>query len=76
MPSRIFDPGSFRKKVLRKSKSVVGGAILLQKGGPGAGSSYPSVADYEHETGQSKCGHGRGQCQAEKSHDQATQKET
>ena len=50
MPSRLFDPGSFRKKVLRKSKSVTGGAILLQKGGPGAGSSYPSVA--EHETGQ------------------------
>ena len=52
MPSRLFDPGSFRKKVLRKSKSVTGGAILLQKGGPGAGSSYPSVANYEHETGQ------------------------
>ena len=52
MPSRVFDPMSFNRKVVGKSKSIIGGSILLQKGGPGAGSSYTSVADSEHTTGQ------------------------
>jgi hypothetical protein len=36
--------------VLRKQNSV-GGSILLQKGGPGVGSSYDSVEEYKRITG-------------------------
>jgi hypothetical protein len=53
MVNRIFSPNSFRNKIIGRSARVIrGGSILLEKGGPGAGSSYPSVQDYEKETGQ------------------------
>jgi len=36
----------------RQSNSIKGGSILLQQGGPGAGSSYTSVEDFHHTTGR------------------------
>jgi hypothetical protein len=32
--------------------SMVGGSILINKGGPGVGSSYPSVEEYHRITGR------------------------
>ena len=53
MPNRIFSPNSFRNKIIGRSARVIkGGSILLEKGGPGVGSSYSSVQDYEKTTGQ------------------------
>lgn len=36
----------------RKRSSVEGGSLLLQKGGPGAGSSYSSTDEYNETTGR------------------------
>ena len=53
MVNRVFQPGSYKRRVVGRSVGhLMGGSILLEQGGPGAGSSYPSVADYEQETGQ------------------------
>ena len=43
------------KTVLRK---MTGGSILLNKGGPGVGSSYDSVEEYKRVTGTGMCGSG------------------
>ena len=53
MVNRGFSPNSFRGKIIGRSARVIkGGSILLEKGGPGVGSSYSSVQDYEKTTGQ------------------------
>jgi hypothetical protein len=53
MVNRVFSPNSFRGKIIGRSARVIkGGSILLEKGGPGVGSSYSSVQDYEKTTGQ------------------------
>ena len=62
MVNRIFQPSSFRGKIIGRTARVVkGGSILLQKGGPGAGSSYSSPQQYEKETGQNIVGGGMSQ---------------
>ena len=53
MVNRLFTPGSYKRRMIGRSvRQLMGGSILLEKGGPGAGSSYGSVQEYEQETGQ------------------------
>ena len=58
-----WQPTDYRPGVVRDetAKVVKGGSILLQKGGPGAGSSYSSPQSYEKETGQNIVGGGMSQ---------------
>lgn len=52
----LYNPRSINRKHLVKSRvgitSMVGGAILLDKGGAGVGSSYPSMEEYHRITGR------------------------
>jgi hypothetical protein len=50
---KIFRPHTMSGRVLTHRKRIMGGgnAILLQTGGPGAGSSYDSLAQYKEITG-------------------------
>lgn len=49
---KIVKPGNIRSKmVLKTTRKMSGGAILLDKGGPGAGSSYDSLRDYKQTIG-------------------------
>jgi len=49
--SRIFRPHTIQGKVVIHKKSGTGmGSVLLNKGGPGSGSSYTSMNDYLHTT--------------------------
>ena len=59
--------GVFMKRFHVQGRSpigIVGGSILLRKGGPGAASSYSSPEEYHKETGQGlfaqSSSHGRG----------------
>jgi len=52
----LFNPRSMNRKHLvrptGKTTAVMGGAILLDKGGAGVGSSYPSLEEYHRITGR------------------------
>lgn len=49
---KIVKPGNIRSKmVLKSNRQMSGGAILLNKGGPGSGSSYSSLYDYKETVG-------------------------
>jgi len=53
MVNRIFNPRSYNKNTIgRKRTSIQGGSLLLQKGGPGVGSSYTSTDEYHETTGR------------------------
>jgi len=40
-------------RMIRKPLTGSGmGSILMSRGGPGAGSSYASIPDFEHDTGR------------------------
>lgn len=50
----LYNPRSLKKHLIKSRKGVVGlmgGSILLNKGGAGVGSSYPSVEEYHRITG-------------------------
>ena len=52
MVNKIFNPRSLKNNTIGKKRtSIAGGSILLQKGGPGAGSSYSSTQDYQETVG-------------------------
>ena len=46
-----FNPAQIKGRTILRKPFGVGGSILLQKGGPGVGSSYDSVEDYKRVTG-------------------------
>ena len=52
----LYNPRSMNKRGLVKRRTgitaLVGGSILLNKGGAGVGSSYPSVEAYHAITGR------------------------
>jgi hypothetical protein len=52
----LYNPRSMNKRGLVKPKGqmthLVGGAILLNKGGAGVGSSYPTLEEYHRITGR------------------------
>jgi len=52
----LYNPRSISKRGLVKPKGqmtqLVGGAILLDKGGAGVGSSYPTLEEYHRITGR------------------------
>ena len=52
----LYNPRSMNKRGLVKPKGqmthLVGGAILLDKGGAGVGSSYPTLEEYHRITGR------------------------
>jgi len=51
----LYNPRSMNKRGLVKRRTgttaVIGGSILLNKGGAGVGSSYPSLDEYHRITG-------------------------
>lgn len=50
----LYNPRSVKKGLVKSRKGITpmcGGAILLNKGGAGVGSSYPSVEEYHRITG-------------------------
>ena len=51
-----YNPKTMKGKLL--TRKMTGGSILLQKGGPGVGSSYDSVEEYKAITGTGMCGTG------------------
>lgn len=53
MVNKLFNPRSLKNNTIGKKRtSIAGGSILLQKGGPGAGSSYSSTEDYQETVGR------------------------
>jgi hypothetical protein len=48
----LYNPKSLKSKIVRMRKNVMGGSILLDKGGAGVGSSYPSMEEYHRITGR------------------------
>lgn len=46
-----FNPRTMKGRIVLRKQHSVGGSILLQKGGPGVGSSYDSVEEYKRITG-------------------------
>jgi hypothetical protein len=46
-----FNPRTMKGRIVLRKQNSVGGSILLQKGGPGVGSSYDSVEEYKRITG-------------------------
>ena len=52
----LYNPRSMNKRGLVKPRGhtthVMGGAILLDKGGAGVGSSYPTLEEYHRITGR------------------------
>lgn len=51
----LFNPRSMKKHLVKTRKgttAVMGGSILLDKGGAGVGSSYPSMSEYHRITGR------------------------
>jgi hypothetical protein len=52
----IFLPNKMKNRMMLPQHSAVGGSILLQKGGPGVGSSYDSVEEYKKITGTGMLG--------------------
>jgi len=49
----MYNPRSIsRRGVVKPGCHTVGGAILLDKGGAGVGSSYPSLEEYHRITGR------------------------
>lgn len=51
----MYKPGMMRGKTLRPYRPM-GGSILLETGGPGAGSTYDSVEEYRKVTGSGVLG--------------------
>jgi len=50
----LYNPRSMKKHLVKSrvgTTAMVGGAILLNKGGAGVGSSYPSKEEYHRITG-------------------------
>jgi hypothetical protein len=54
MPS--FFPNKMKNRMMLPKHPAVGGSILLQRGGPGVGSSYDSVEEYKKITGTGMLG--------------------
>jgi len=51
----LYNPKSLKKHLVRSRRSMtsmMGGSILLDKGGAGVGSSYPSLEEYHRITGR------------------------
>lgn len=48
----LYNPKSLKSKIVRMRRNVMGGSILLDKGGAGVGSSYPSMEEYHRITGR------------------------
>lgn len=52
----LYNPRSMNKRGLVKPRGqtthLMGGAILLNKGGAGVGSSYPTLEEYHRITGR------------------------
>ena len=52
----FFNPAQIKGRTILRKQSATGGSILLQKGGPGVGSSYDSVEEYKKITGTGMLG--------------------
>lgn len=51
----MYNPRSLNKGVVKSRRPIntmMGGSILLNKGGAGVGSSYPSLDEYHRITGR------------------------
>jgi hypothetical protein len=54
MPS--FFPNKMKNRMIMPKQPAVGGSILLQRGGPGVGSSYDNFDEYKRITGTGMLG--------------------
>jgi len=51
----FYNPKSLKNRLVKQRRAVsnvMGGSILLDKGGAGVGSSYPSLEEYHKITGR------------------------
>ena len=52
----FFNPSQIKGRTILRKHYATGGSILLQKGGPGVGSSYDSLEEYKKITGTGMLG--------------------